>query len=139
MSSARRQVPKQPHKSAKKLDPSQKTGNEPIAIVGIGCRYPGASDPDEFWRLVRDGVDVISEVPQDRFDINDFYGPGEPGKTNSRMGGFLETFDQFDPYFFGISPREAAQMDPQQRLLLEVAWEAFENAGQLPDRLTGGR
>src|SRR5262245_1677836 len=139
MSSARRQVPKQNLKSAKRINTSQKAGNEPIAIVGIGCRYPGASDPDEFWRLVRDGIDKISEVPKDRFDINDFYGPGEAGKTSSRMGGFLDTFDQFDPYFFGISPREAEQMDPQQRLLLEVGWEAFEDGGQLPDRLTGAR
>ena len=107
--------------------------NEPIAIIGIGCRFPGANDPAAFWQLLRDGVDAIREVPADRFDQHAFYDPDPavPGKMNTRWGGFLEQVDQFDPNFFGISPREALRMDPQQRLLLEVAWEALQDAGQV--------
>ena len=113
--------------------------NEPIAIIGIGCRFPGANDPAAFWQLLRDGVDAIREVPADRFDEHAFYDPDPsiPGKMNTRWGGFLGQVDQFDPSFFGISPREASCMDPQQRLLLEVTWEAFQDAGQVPERLVG--
>jgi myxalamid-type polyketide synthase MxaE and MxaD len=113
------------------------TNNEPIAIIGVGCRFPGANDPPAFWRLLRDGVDAIREVPADRFDPNAFYAsdPATPGKMNTRWGGFLEQVDQFDPNFFGISPREASRMDPQQRLLLEVTWEALQDAGQVAERL----
>lgn len=106
--------------------------NEPIALIGIGCRYPGdAAGPEAFWKLLAEGVDAITEVPGDRWSIAKYYhpDPGLPGKTNSRWGGFLEKFDQFDPGFFGISPREAQFMDPQQRLLLETAWESLEDAG----------
>ena len=112
---------------------------EPIAIVGIGCRFPGANDPVAFWQLLRDGVDAITEVPAERFDLNAFYDPDPqaPGKISTRWGGFLDQVDRFDPHFFGISPREAARMDPQQRLLLEVAWEALEDAGQVRERLAG--
>lgn len=114
---------------------------EPIAIVGIGCRFPGADGPSAFWQLLRNGVNAISEIPPDRFDIDAVYDarPGIPGKLNTRYGGFLEKIDHFDPYFFGISPREAAAMDPQQRLLLEVAWEAIEDAGQTTGMLDPGR
>ena len=113
--------------------------NEPIAIVGVGCRFPGANDPAAFWQLLRDGVDAIREVPADRFDQHAFYDPDPaiPGKMNTRWGGFLEQVDQFDANFFGISPREALRMDPQQRLLLEVTWEALQDAGQVPERLVG--
>jgi myxalamid-type polyketide synthase MxaE and MxaD len=113
--------------------------NEPIAIIGIGCRFPGANDPAAFWQLLRDGVDAIREVPADRFDPHAFYDPdpATPGKMNTRWGGFLGQVDQFDPSFFGISPREALRMDPQQRLLLEVTWEALQDAGQVPERLAG--
>jgi myxalamid-type polyketide synthase MxaE and MxaD len=113
--------------------------NEPIAIIGIGCRFPGANDPAAFWQLLRDGVDAIREVPADRFDQHAFYDPDPaiPGKMNTRWGGFLGQVDQFDPHFFGISPREASRMDPQQRLLLEVTWEALQDAGQASDRLVG--
>ncbi|HEX3371025.1 MAG TPA: beta-ketoacyl synthase N-terminal-like domain-containing protein, partial [Candidatus Acidoferrales bacterium] len=96
---------------------------------------------DEFWTLLRDGVDAISEIPRDRWDVDAMYDPrpGTAGKMSTRWGGFLPHIDQFDSHFFGISPREAASMDPQQRVLLEVAWEALESAGQPPDRLAGTR
>jgi myxalamid-type polyketide synthase MxaE and MxaD len=113
--------------------------SEPIAIIGIGCRFPSASGPDAFWRLLRGGVDAISTVPEARWDADAFFDPDPlvPGKTISRWGGFIEGADLFDAAFFGISPREATRMDPQQRLLLEVTWEALENAGVLPERLQG--
>jgi acyl transferase domain-containing protein/acyl-CoA synthetase (AMP-forming)/AMP-acid ligase II len=115
--------------------------DEPIAIIGIGCRFPGADGPAAFWRLLSDGVDAITEIPPDRWDADAFYDPNgtAPGTATTRWGGFLDQVDQFDPQFFGISPREAARMDPQQRLLLEVAWEALEDAGQVPERLEGSR
>ncbi len=115
-----------------------KSEKEPIAIIGIGCRFPGgANDPDSFWRLLCDGVDAITDIPDDRWNVDLFYDSeaGTPGKTNACRGGFVRGIDQFDANFFGISPREAARMDPQQRLLLEVAWEALEDAGQVPERL----
>ncbi|HEV2521761.1 MAG TPA: SDR family NAD(P)-dependent oxidoreductase [Candidatus Acidoferrales bacterium] len=116
-------------------------GADPIAIVGIGCRFPGASGPEEFWRMMRDGVDAITEIPRDRWDIEALYDPlpGTISKMSTRWGGFLSGVDQFDPHFFGISPREASAMDPQQRVLLEVVWEALETAGQPPDKLAGSR
>jgi acyl transferase domain-containing protein len=112
---------------------------EPIAIVGIGCRFPGAKDKEAFWQLLRDGVDAITEVPSDRWDINSFYDPdpATPNKMNTRWGGFLADIDRFEPEFFKISPREAVTLDPQQRLLLEVTWEALEDAGQMPEGLAG--
>jgi acyl transferase domain-containing protein len=116
--------------------------HEPIAIVGIGCRMPGGADtPDKFWALVRDGVDAITEVPADRWDVDAFYDPDPdvPGKMATRWGGFLSRVDGFDPVFFGISPREAQSMDPQQRLLLEVTWEALENAAISSARIDGTR
>lgn len=110
---------------------------EPIAIIGVGCRFPGAKNPEEFWQLLCNGVDAITEVPADRWDVDALYdpNPGSLGKMNTRWGGFLEQVDQFDPQFFGIAPREAVYMDPQQRLLLEVAWEALENSGQVIEQL----
>jgi acyl transferase domain-containing protein/acyl carrier protein len=113
----------------------------PVAIVGIGCRFPGASNLQEYWHLLRNGIDAISEVPADRWDIEKFYHPkpGTPGKMNTRYGGFIDQVDKFDPDFFGISPREAERMDPQQRLVLEVAWEALENAGIPPSHLSGSQ
>ena len=125
--------------SATRAGLDREAKNEPIAIIGIGCRFPGANDPAAFWQLLRDGVDAIREVPEDRFDPHAFYDPdpATPGKMNTRWGGFLGQVDQFDPHFFGISPREALRMDPQQRLLLEVTWEALQDAGQVPERLAG--
>lgn len=116
------------------------SGIGPIAIIGIGCRFPGgANSPAAFWQLLCNGVDAISEVPPDRWDQWAFYSPdgSDPGKINNRWGGFIEQIDQFDAQFFGISPREATRMDPQQRLLLEVAWEALEDGGQVIERLAG--
>ncbi|MGH9956589.1 MAG: beta-ketoacyl synthase N-terminal-like domain-containing protein, partial [Pyrinomonadaceae bacterium] len=120
-----------------KIDTPRRLHSEPIAIIGLGCRFPGAGDPEAFWRLLRDGGEAITEVPRDRWDVNAFYdlNPTTPGKMNTRWGGFLEQVDLFDPHFFGISPREAASMDPQQRLVLEVSWEALENAGQTAEEL----
>lgn len=104
--------------------------DDPIAIIGISCRFPGAENVEAFWQLLRDGVDAITEAPPGRW---------KTGAPAARRGGFLKNVDGFDAHFFGISPREAAQIDPQQRLLLEVAWEAIENAGYAPDRLGGTR
>ena len=114
----------------------------PIAIIGIGCRYPGdANGPAGFWRLVRDGVDAITETPAERWHSQAFYDddPSAPGKMYSRWGGFIPDVDQFDAPFFAISRLEAARMDPQQRLLLEVAWEAFEDAGLPVEQLAGSK
>lgn len=113
----------------------------PVAIVGIGCRMPGANSPQAFWKLLSEGVDAITEVPAQRFKVDAYYDadPATPGKINTRWGGFIDNVDRFDSHFFGISPREAARMDPQQRLLLEVTWEALEDAGAVPDQLTGTR
>ncbi len=112
---------------------------EPVAVIGIGCRFPGARSPEALWALLRDGVDAVGVVPPDRWDVDAFYSGGEvrPGKINTRWGGFLEEVDRFDPAFFNLSPREAEQIDPQQRLLLEVGWEALEHAGVAPSSLAG--
>jgi len=117
----------------------QSAGGEPIAIIGLSCRVPGANDAESFWRLLCDGVDALREVPTDRWDPAELYDPdpSTPGKMISRRGGFLTDIDRFDPEFFGISPREAFHMDPQQRLLLEASWEALEHAGLAPRRLAG--
>jgi malonyl CoA-acyl carrier protein transacylase len=125
-----------------KLEAVERAKTEPIAIIGMGCRFPGdANNPEAFWQLLRNGVDAIGEVPADRWDIDAYYDPDPdtPGKMYARYGGFLEQVDQFDPQFFGITPREAASMDPQQRLLLEVSWEALEHSGLAPHKLVGSR
>ncbi len=114
--------------------------NEPIAIVGIGCRFPGGADsPETYWDLLRDGKDAIGEIPADRWNMDEYYDrdPDAPGKMYVRQGGFIEDVDQFDPLFFGISPREAAAIDPQHRLLLETTWRSLEDAGVNPRELKG--
>lgn len=115
--------------------------DEPIAIVAVACRFPGAPNPEAFWELLSGGVNAIREVPEDRFDIDEFYDPDPdaPGKTYTRFGGFLDGIDGFDPEFFGISPREAVWIEPQQRLMLEMAWEGLERAGYSPAALRGSR
>jgi acyl transferase domain-containing protein/acyl carrier protein len=104
--------------------------SEPIAIVGMACRFPGANDVGAYWKLLREGRDAIQEVPSERFDTR---------ALSTRWAGFLEQVDRFDPQFFGISPREALHMDPQQRLMLELAWEVLEDAGIPPHTLKGSR
>ena len=113
---------------------------EPIAIIGMGCRFADATDPETFFELLKKGVDATREVPEDRWSPRHFYDPDRriPGKVSTSRGGFLPQIDCFDAHFFGISPREAAYMDPQQRLMLEVSWEAMEDAGLVPERLAGG-
>src|SRR4051812_2849706 len=113
---------------------------EPIAIIGVGCRFPGgANDSEQFWRLLTDGVDAITDVPEDRWHLRAFYDPdpAAPGKTYARRGGFISGVDQFDASFFGMSPRDATRADPQQRVLMEVTYEAIEDAGMAPARVAG--
>jgi acyl transferase domain-containing protein/acyl carrier protein/ubiquinone/menaquinone biosynthesis C-methylase UbiE len=115
-------------------------GAAPIAIVGLALRFPGGADtPEKLWALLRDGVDAITEVPRERWDIDEYFDadPAAVGKISVRHGGFVHGADQFDAGFFGVSPREAMHMDPQQRLLLQTAWEALEHAGIAPEALAG--
>ncbi|MCR5663006.1 MAG: SDR family NAD(P)-dependent oxidoreductase [bacterium] len=117
--------------------------NGAIAIIGIGCHFPGgADDPDSFWNMVMSGQEAVGPIPKERFDVSEFYDPkGGPGKMVSCTGGFIKDVDRFDAAFFGITPREATAMDPQHRLLLQTVWEALENAclvpGDLKDTRTG--
>ena len=111
-----------------------------IAVVGIGCRFPGSSnDVTQFWDLLKNGKDAIVDVPKDRWDRHTYYNENRAfsGKTVSQRGGFIDNIDEFDPGFFGITPREASFMDPQQRVLLEVSWEAMEDAGMVTKKYAG--
>ncbi|HXC26243.1 MAG TPA: type I polyketide synthase [Gemmatimonadaceae bacterium] len=122
-----------------RLDQAEQARTEPIAIIGLACRFPSAPNSEAFWNLLAEGRDAVVEVPKDRWDIDALYDadPDVPGRVASRWGGFLDRVDQFDAAHFGISRREAISMDPQQRLLLEVCWEALEHAGQSPRGLSG--
>ncbi|MEK7785444.1 MAG: polyketide synthase, partial [Chloroflexota bacterium] len=120
-----------------KLDDVERARSEPIAIVGLSCRFPGgANSPEDYWQLLSNGVDAVREVPAERWSASDL---GNGLEATAWYGGFLDNIDKFDPQFFGITPREAATMDPQQRLLLEVTWEALERAGIAPDKLNGSQ
>ena len=115
--------------------------NEPLAVVGLACRFPAAPDAEAFWRLLCERAEPRRETPPGRWEPHLWYDadPQAPGRMNTRHGYFLDGVEGFDPLFFGISPREAAEMDPQQRLLLEVCWEALEDAGLPPASLKGSR
>ncbi|KPL91445.1 type I polyketide synthase [Herpetosiphon geysericola] len=112
-----------------------------IAIIGMSCRFPGANNLADYWDLLINGRDAITEIPAERWNLAAVYNPDRsvPGTMYTRWGGFVDQPEYFDPAFFGISPREAIHLDPQQRMLLECTWEAFEDAGQSPQALTGSR
>lgn len=123
-----------------RVEELERVQNEPIAIVGMGCRFPGgAVGPSAYWDMLKKGTDAVSEVPKDRWDNDLLYDPDPdaPGKIITRYGGFIDHADKFDPRFFGITPREAVQIDPQHRLLLEVSHEALEHANLPPEGLYG--
>jgi acyl transferase domain-containing protein/acyl carrier protein len=120
-----------------RLERSQKS--EPIAVIGMACRFPGADSPEDYWKLLDEGRDATREAPADRWDMDAFYDPDPeaPGKIAARRGGYLDDVASFDAGLFGVSPREAISMDPQQRLMLETAWQALERAGLAPESLAG--
>ena len=122
----------------KKLEQAQ---SEPIAVVGMACRFPGSPSIEAYRSLLQNGTDAISEVPSERWSLEELFDPNPSavGKINTRFGGFIENVDQFDASFFGIAPLEARLMDPQQRLGLELVWHALEDSGLRPSDLRGSK
>ena len=112
-----------------------------IAIIGMACRFPGANDYNQYWQNLELGVNSISEIPPQRWDVEKYYSPNPeaPNKSISKWAGLIEGVDQFDAEFFGIAPREATRMDPQQRIMLELSWSCMEDAGYLPLELSGSQ
>ncbi|MEX2578009.1 MAG: SDR family NAD(P)-dependent oxidoreductase [Verrucomicrobiales bacterium] len=109
---------------------------EVVAVVGLGCRFPGADGPEAYWDLLRQGIDATCELPPDRWDLGRYYSPEPaPGKMYTKRGGFLPDIGEFDADFFGLSEQDASWMDPQHRLLLEVSWQALEDAGIVPEKM----
>ena len=122
------------------MNAAERAKAEPIAVIGMSCRFPGGSNsPEDYWALMRERRDAITEIPKERWDHSAYVriDPETAAKTPPQFGGFIDGIDQFDPGFFGIAPREVSTMDPQHRLVLEVSWEALERAGYAPDRLVG--
>ena len=112
----------------------------PIAVVGMACRLPGGIDsPQALWEALLEGRDMVTEIPRERWDSDEYYDPekGTPGRSNSKWGAFIDDVAGFDPEFFGINEREAIAMDPQHRMLMEISWEAVEHAGLRPDAMSG--
>ncbi len=134
------QLPLEAERAAPTIEAIEAPGpeSEGIAVVGMSCRFPGAADPESFWRLLERGVDAISVVPPERSEGWRFSDDvDEAGRSYGRWGGFLDRLEEFEPLFFRLSPKEASSMDPQQRLMLEVAWEALERAGAAGSKLQG--
>ena len=112
----------------------------PIAVIGMSCRLPGGIDsPQKLWDALLEGADMVTEIPRDRWDAEEFYDPekGTPGRSVSKWGAFIDDVTGFDPEFFGINEREATAMDPQHRMLMETSWEAVEHAGLRPAAMSG--
>ncbi|KUN25512.1 hypothetical protein AQJ23_16705 [Streptomyces antibioticus] len=132
-------APRAETRAAHRPEPAPHAHDEPIAVVGLAGRYPGAADIREFWQVLRDGRDCVSEVPPARWDHTPWFAPGRhvSGKTHGKWGGFLDGVEDFDPLFFNISPRQAELMDPHERLFLETAWQTVEDAGYTPEQLVG--
>jgi acyl transferase domain-containing protein len=129
------EIPETPDESI--IQPGLAAKSKDIAIIGMSARYPGADNSSQYWQNLENGVDSVTEVPPDRWDVETYYDPdgNKPGKTAAKWGGFLQDIDKFDPLFFNISPAEAELLDPQQRLFLQEAWRAIEDAGYAPESL----
>ena len=125
--------------TVKKQTKNKNTEKEPVAIIGIGLRFPGAETKEEFWQMLSEGRSGITDIPKERWDVDEYYDPTgtQPGKMITKKGGFVKNVDMFDPHFFGISPREAKKIDPQQRFVLETVWEALEDAAINPEEIAG--
>src|SRR5207302_1995620 len=130
-----------PQASGQGSSPDLRFVREPIAIVGISGVMPQSEDLEEFWENLKNSKDMVTVIPRDRWNWEDYYGDPfkEVNKSNSKWGGFMKEVDKFDPLFFGISPREAQMMDPQQRIFLETVWKAIEDSGHKVSDLSGTR